>query len=67
MLGRGCPQKCPSARVRSGEATRPRAFAASRFRGGRIYNGTDIREPEGVGCEGSGQQVITLSTADLAP
>lgn len=28
---------------------------------------TDLREPEGVGCEGGGQQVITLSTADLTP
>lgn len=53
--------------MRSGQATRPLAFAASPFRGGRIYNGTDLHEPEGVGCEGSGQQVITLSTADLTP
>lgn len=37
--------------MRSGQATRPFAFAASPFRDGRIYNGADLREPEGVGCE----------------
>lgn len=37
--------------MRSGQATRPFAFAASLFRDERIYNGTDLREPEGVGCE----------------